>query len=117
MAAPGEQRIPTWLKVAYTLWMAVWVAAYWIDLGAANFLWLCDLANFVVAAALWLESPLLVASQALSVLLIQILWMVDCFTRLLFGFQQTFERFIHTTYPNDKKKFCSRFYPNTLKSV
>jgi hypothetical protein len=78
--------IPTWLKVVYTLWMAVWVPAYWIDLGAANFLWLCDLANFVVGLAIWLESPLLFASQALSVLLIQILWTIDFFTRLALGF-------------------------------
>ena len=40
----------------------------------------------IVAAAIWLESPLLFSSQALSVLLIQILWMVDFFTRLALGF-------------------------------
>ncbi len=86
MPMPSAQRIPIWLKIVYSLWMAVWIPAYWIDLGAVNFLWLCDLANFVVWAAIWLESPLLFASQALSVLLIQILWMVDFFGRLIVGF-------------------------------
>ncbi len=79
-------RLPLALKLAYTGWFLVWVPVYWIENGPANFLWLCDIANFVVAAAIWLESPLLFSSQAVSVLLIQLAWMVDVGTRLVAGF-------------------------------
>ncbi len=60
--------------------------AYWLHYGPANFLWLCDLANFLILAGLWLESPLLLSSQAVSVLLVQTVWALDFFWRLLFGF-------------------------------
>jgi len=66
--------------------MAVWVPVYWIHNGADNFLWLCDTANFVVGAALWLESPLLHSSQATGVLLVQVFWAADFLARLLLGF-------------------------------
>lgn len=77
--------IPAWVKVAFTAWLVVWVAVYWPQYGPANFLWLCDAANFVVAAALWLESSLLISAQAVSVLIISALWMIDFFSALLFG--------------------------------
>ncbi len=78
-------RIPLRLKLAYSAWMAVWVPVYWIHNGPDNFLWFCDAANFVIGVALWLESPLLLSSQAVGVLLIQILWAVDLGGRLLLG--------------------------------
>ncbi len=79
-------RLPLWLKLAYTAWCALWIPVYWASAGPANFLWLCDVANFVVLAALWCESALLFASQAVGVLLIQLTWNLDFFVRLLAGF-------------------------------
>ncbi len=78
--------LPPAVKLAYMAWFLVWVPAYWIHNGPANFLWLCDVANILVAAALWLGSPLLFSSQAVSVLLIQLAWMVDVATRAVAGF-------------------------------
>lgn len=78
--------LPRWLKLGYTVWFLVWVPVYWMDNGPANFLWLCDVANFVLLAAIWLESPLLFSSQAVSVLLIQFAWILDVSTRLVAGF-------------------------------
>ena len=75
-----------WLKVGYTLWFLVWVPVYWVENGPSNFLWLCDVANFVLLAALWLDSRLLFSSQTVSVLLIQLVWMIDVTTRLVAGF-------------------------------
>ena len=83
-AVPG--RIPLWVKLAYTAWFLFWVPAYWIENGPANFLWLCDIANFVVLAGLWRSSRLLLSSQAVGVLLIQLLWVIDVATRLVAGF-------------------------------
>lgn len=80
---PG--RVPLALKLAYSVWMAAWVPLYWIHNDPANFLWLCDAANIVLLAALWLESALLFSSQAAGVLLIQLLWAVDFLGALVTG--------------------------------
>ncbi len=69
--------VPLALKLIYTGWIAVWVPVYWVHNGPANFLWLCDLASLVLLVALWLESPLLVSSQAVGVVAIQLLWSID----------------------------------------
>lgn len=74
------------LKVGYSLFMAVWIPAYWLGNGPANFLWLCDVANFFLWLGILLGSPLLVSSQAVGVLVVQIVWCVDFFTRLGAGF-------------------------------
>lgn len=80
------RRIPLSAKLIYTAWMAVWIPVYWIHSGPENFLWLCDVANILVGAALWMESPLLMSAQAAGVLLVQILWCGDYFGRLILGF-------------------------------
>lgn len=78
-------RVPLAAKVLYTLWMLLWVPVYWIENGPANFLWLCDFANFVLLAAIWLESPLLATSQVSGILLIQVIWAFDYFGALFTG--------------------------------
>lgn len=77
--------IPLGLKIAYTAWMVLWVPVVWTEVGPANFLWFCDIANFVVLLALWRQSPLLFSSQATGVLFIQLIWNIDFAGGLLFG--------------------------------
>jgi hypothetical protein len=77
--------IPFWLKLAYTVWMAVWVPSYAAFYGLQNFLWLCDLCNFILLAAFWTESSLLFSSQIVAVLLIDLLWCVDVTSVLATG--------------------------------
>jgi hypothetical protein len=79
------QRIPVWLKWVVIGIVLLWAGAYWRHYGPQNFLWFCDLANFLIAVGLWLESPLLLGSQAVSVLLVQAAWIVDVTGRVLFG--------------------------------
>lgn len=81
----GDARLPLSVKLAWTLWMAVWVPVIWWQNGPANFLWLCDVANFILIVALWRESALLFSSQAVGVLLVQVLWAIDYFGALLLG--------------------------------
>lgn len=81
----GDGRLPLGLKLAWTFWMAVWVPIVVCRNGPANFLWLCDVANFVLLVALWRESALLFSSQAVGVMVVQVLWAVDFFGALLFG--------------------------------
>ena len=69
--------IPLWLKIAFTAWLLLWIPGYWIMLGPSNFLWFCDLANFLVCLALWRESPLLLSSQAVGILLVDLVWTID----------------------------------------
>lgn len=83
---PSVAPLPRWLKLVYTLWLAVWIPVYWIYNGPQNFLWLCDTANFAILAGLWLESSLLLSAQAVGVLGIQLAWAADFLTALLTGF-------------------------------
>lgn len=78
-------RIPLWLKLSWTAWLAVWLPLYWHHYGPQNFLWFCDIANLAMGLALWLESPLLFSMQALSVLLVQVLYTVDLLGRAALG--------------------------------
>jgi len=82
MPAP---RVPLWIKLGWTLWVAVWAPLYWSHYGPRNFLWFCDLGNFMILAALWTESAVLFSWQACSVLLVQILFTVDLAARALTG--------------------------------
>ena len=77
--------IPIWIKVAYTLMVAVIVPVYLAYYGPANFLWFSDVALVVTGVALWLESPLLVSMMTVGVLLPELLWNVTLFTRLVTG--------------------------------
>src|SRR5437660_7207169 len=82
---PDYGKIPVWLKIAHTLFVAVLVPVYWRQYGPGNFLWFSDLALFATLAALWLESPLLASMQAVSVCLLELVWLADFVTRLLGG--------------------------------
>ena len=77
--------IPLWIKVAYTLMVAVIVPVYLAYYGPANFLWFSDVALIVTGVALWLENPLLVSMMTVGVLLPELLWNITVFTRLLTG--------------------------------
>jgi hypothetical protein len=70
-------RIPLWLKVAYTAFLAVLVPYYWDTYGPTNFLFFCDVALFFTLVALWAESPLAASMPAIGILLPQTLWCID----------------------------------------
>jgi len=80
---PG--RIPRWLKIGWTVWVAVWIPLYWKQWGPSTFLWFCDLANLLILAALWTESAVIFSWQAVSVLVFQIVFTVDVAGRALLG--------------------------------
>src|SRR6478672_5960354 len=70
-------RIPLWLKLAYTAFMAVLVPVYWRSYGPTNFLYFCDIALILTLAGVWLESALLVSMCAVGMVLPQMLWVLD----------------------------------------
>jgi hypothetical protein len=81
----AAMRLPLWLKILWTVWVAVWAPLYWKHYGAQNLLFFCDLGNFFIAAALWLESPLLFSCQATGLLLFQSLYTIDLLGSLVSG--------------------------------
>ena len=74
-----------WLKIVYTLFICVLVPVYWLRYGPGNFLWFSDIALFLTAVALWLESSLLASMMALSVIVLELVWIVDFLIGLISG--------------------------------
>jgi hypothetical protein len=81
--------IPFSVKLFYTLFVCILVPVYWRHYGLANFLWFSDLALLIGLAATWLESPLLASMQAVSVVLLELVWIIDFLVRFLTGKQTT----------------------------
>jgi hypothetical protein len=76
-------RLPVWLKLAYTAFMAVLVPVYWRNYGPTNFLYFCDVALIITLVGIWIESPLLVSMCAVGILASQALWVVDFLSNLI----------------------------------
>jgi hypothetical protein len=70
-------RVPLWLKLAWTAWVIAWAPLYYRQYGLQNFLFFCDIGNLLVAAGLWLESPLIFSWQASGLLVFQSLYVID----------------------------------------
>ena len=83
--SPAQPRLPLWLKLGYTGFLAVLVPIYWRDYGPSNFLYFCDVALFFTLAALWFESSLLASTALVGIFLTQTLWVVDFFFELAGG--------------------------------
>jgi len=78
-------RVPTAVRVAAIVWLAVWFPAYLTHYGGANFLHLSDLAVFLTCAGLIFSNALLVSSQAVHSTVIDSVWVLDVVWRLVSG--------------------------------
>jgi len=67
------------------IWLAIYLPAYAITYGFANFLFLCNIAVMMACAGLWRGSALLLSSAALSSLVVDPVWTLDFVWRLLLG--------------------------------
>ena len=81
MSSP--HRIPLFVKIAYTAFMAVLVPFYWYSYGPTNFLYFCDVALFFTLAAIWTEKAIFASMPAVGILLPQAVWCVDFFASLM----------------------------------
>lgn len=79
-AAPNP--IPPWLQWAALVWALIWFPTYWRTWGASNFLQLCDVAVILTCVGIWTNSGLLISSQAVSALLVDVGWALDAGWRL-----------------------------------
>jgi hypothetical protein len=75
-------RIPLWIKLAHSAFIAVLVPTYWRYYGLPNFLQLCDVAAFLTLVGLWAESSLLLSIEAVAILVPQAVWVIDFVGRL-----------------------------------
>jgi hypothetical protein len=75
--------IDLWVKILYTLSLALVLPVYVVYYGPANFLWFSDIAFILTAVALWSESRLLASTMGVGVLLPELLWNVSFFGRLI----------------------------------
>ncbi len=78
-------RIPLWLKLVYTAFMAVLVPVYLYYYGWTNFLYFCDVALILTLIGIWKESPLLVSMCAIGIMVPQLIWVID-FVGTAFGY-------------------------------
>ena len=77
--------IPFWIKLAYTLFVAIIMAVYATKYSRSNFLWFSDIALLATVPALWFESPFLASMVSVGILLPEILWNLSYFGQLLTG--------------------------------
>jgi hypothetical protein len=75
--APAAPRIPLWLKLAFTAFMAVMVPVYLYYYGWTNFLYFCDVAMILTLIGVWKESPLLFSMSAIGIMVPQMIWVAD----------------------------------------
>ena len=81
----ARQKIPHWFGWLALVWLAVWFVAYWHAWGPSNFLHLCDIAVILTCIGLSTSNALLLSSQAVSSVLIDLVWTLDAAARLIFG--------------------------------
>lgn len=73
----STERIPLWIKLAFTAFVMVLVPYYWREYGPTNFLYYCDVALFLALIAAWTERPIFASMAAVGITIPQLLWQVD----------------------------------------
>ena len=77
LSLPAAPRIPLWLKLVYTAFMAVLVPVYLYYYGWTNFLYFCDVALILTLVGIWIENPPLVSMCAIGITVPQLVWVID----------------------------------------
>jgi hypothetical protein len=86
---PPAGKIPDYARWFALLWLFIWVPAYWRTWGPANFVQLCDIAVLLTCIGFWTGSALLISSQAISSILIDLAWVLDAAWRFFSGHHLT----------------------------
>ena len=83
--ATHPRALPAAVRIAAGAFLLVWTPIYWRFWGPANFIFLCDIALIFGCLGLAFESPLLLSSQTVSILLTSFFWTLDTAWHVLFG--------------------------------
>ena len=81
MSATGWRRL-RWAAAGF---LAVYLPAYGLAYGLANFVFLCNLSVVLGVIGIWTGSRVLISSQAVAVVLVGATWTLDVGWRLLLG--------------------------------
>ena len=92
--------IPIWIKIVYTLFVAILIPIYAHHYRVANFLWFSDIALIATVAALWLENSLIASMMTVGILIPETVWNLSYFGQLLSGRRMT----VLTAYMFDAEK-------------
>lgn len=85
MPQEPQRKFPAAVRWGAMVFLCVWFVAYWRTWGPANFLNLCDIAIILSCIGVWRSSELLVSSQAVSLLLVGLVWGLDVVLKLCTG--------------------------------
>lgn len=77
--------LPSHARLLALAWLLVYLPAYALAYGFANFLFLCNLSVILACLGILAGSPLLITSQAIGVLLVGAAWTLDFVCRLVTG--------------------------------
>lgn len=75
-------KYPDWMRWTSLVWFVLWFPIYWRTWGVANFVHLCDVAVILTCIGIWSNSALLISSQAVAALIIDVAWALDAFSRV-----------------------------------
>lgn len=81
-------RVPVWLKIAYTAYVAILIPVYWHYYGPTNFLFFCDVALILTLIAIWPENAFVISACAVGIVVPQTIWVID-FVATAVGFPLT----------------------------
>ena len=85
MSFSPKNRFAPWQRWAAVCWLLVWIPAYWRTWGPSNFLQLCDVAVILTCIGICSGSRLLLSSQAVGSLLVDLAWTLDAAWRVVLG--------------------------------
>jgi len=85
VTTPPPPGLPALARALALAWLLVYLPAYALAYGFANFLFLCNLSVILGCIGVLAESPLLITSQAIGVLVVGAAWTLDLGWRLLTG--------------------------------
>lgn len=85
MNVPASKHFSPVLRWGSVVWLAIWIPTYWRWWGAVNFLHFCDIAVILTCAGFIFDSTLLISSQAVASILVDLVWTADVSWKILFG--------------------------------
>lgn len=77
MTTASPRLIPLWIKIAYTIFIAIIVPVYLRRYGPTNFLYFCNVAFFATLVGIWLENAVILSATLVGIFLPQMLWVAD----------------------------------------
>jgi hypothetical protein len=80
-----SRTIPSAAAWCFTAWMVLWVPIVLWSYGPQNFLWICNIAQFVVLYAVWRDDRLALSSQAGTACVVGLAWALDLLLGLATG--------------------------------